>query len=40
LIYYRAGDYKKARQVLEFCIDREISTGQTKKLLKKIESRL
>ena len=40
LIYYRAGDYKKARQVLDFCINTEISTEQTKKLLKKIDSRL
>lgn len=36
LIYYRAGDFKQAQEVLKFCLDTEISTTQTQKMLQKI----
>ena len=40
LIYYRAGEYEKARDVIVLCIHSGISDLQTRKLLKKIESRI
>ncbi len=40
LIYYRSGDYEKAKHVLENCLDSQISNSQTIELLDKVEYKL